>query len=617
MFRYIIAIGDAKSAFDCEQIMDLRRRLQYSSENWQSVLDAPAVYAAYVPESQSSNSAIALADGSGVILGSLFRSPHRADTNPPRSIRSLARKESEDIVDSRGRLLVRDYWGYYVAALVYPKNSCRLVMRSPVSPLACFQVNLGSSTVFFSHVDDFAALELMPLSINWDCITAQVTGGDFLTGETAIKEITSIECGECVECRSDGRLEHTYWDPRGFLQEKSPEGFSGATLTVRNTTEYCVNAASSPHSHILVTLSGGLDSSIVLSSLSRSPHKPLITAVNYNSRGIGDERRFARSMARTANCRLVERARNQSLDLRRIEECNRTVRPVLNFSAPDTEARNTALARELQASAIFNGELGDNIFGSHPGPGVLVECVRDLGLGRRCLSVAMDYAMLKRQSLWRTLATAHDECRSVAGNPDFNSTREVRRHYGDGRARSLMLASPEAEEHNSKMGDRFIHPWLRQSRLIAPGAHALLFGLITVTSTTYHSPFSSPTDLPQVSPLVSQPLVEAALHIPAYLHCKNGRDRSVARAAFADVLPTEVLQRGLGKGGPTLWAKDVVENNREFLREYLLSGILVRQRLVDRKKLETVLSPRIAKSTVIVGDIFAKLYIEAWLRKWH
>jgi asparagine synthase (glutamine-hydrolysing) len=167
------------------------------------------------------------------------------------------------------------------------------------------------------------------------------------------------------------------------------------------------------------------------------------------------------------------------------------------------------------------------------------------------------------------------------------------------------------------MGDRFIHPWLRQSRLIAPGAHALLFGLITVTSTTYHSPFSSPTDLPQVSPLVSQPLVEAALHIPAYLHCKNGRDRSVARAAFADVLPTEVLQRGLGKGGPTLWAKDVVENNREFLREYLLSGILVRQRLVDRKKLETVLSPRIAKSTVIVGDIFAKLYIEAWLRKWH
>jgi asparagine synthase (glutamine-hydrolysing) len=229
----------------------------------------------------------------------------------------------------------------------------------------------------------------------------------------------------------------------------------------------------------------------------------------------------------------------------------------------------------------------------------------------------MDYAMLKKQSLWRTLATAYDESRSIARNPDFNSARELRRHYGEARARSLILASPEAEERSSAMGDRFVHPWFRKSRLIAPGAHALLFGLITVTSTTYHSPFSSPSDLPQVSPLVSQPLVEAALRVPAYLHCKNGLDRPLARFAFADVLPTEVLQRGLGKGGPTLWAKDVVENNNGFLKEYLLTGVLVRERLIDRQKLEAVLSPRIAKSTVIVGDIFAKLYIEAWLRKWH
>jgi len=47
-----------------------------------------------------------------------------------------------------------------------------------------------------------------------------------------------------------------------------------------------------------------------------------------------------------------------------------------------------------------------------------------------------------------------------------------------------------------------------------------------------------------------------------------------------------------------------------------MDGLLVRERLVDRQKLETVLSPRIVKSTVIVGDILAKLYIEAWLRKW-
>jgi asparagine synthase (glutamine-hydrolysing) len=616
MFRYIIAVGNPRNASDCEQIEELRRRVQNAPDDWQSTMRAPGFYAACISKIHASNSAITLSDNRGVIYGSLIRSPRQSNATLPRIIRSIARKESGEIVESKGRSMVCDYWGYYVAALLYPENSSCLVLRSPVSSLACFQANLGSLTVFFSHLDDFAALELKSLSINWDCVIAQVAGADFLTNETAIQGITSIESGECLECRPDGRQRHTYWDPRSFLHERSLEEFSVATQTIRDTTEYCVNALSSPHQCVLVSLSGGLDSSIVLSSLSRSPHKPALTAVNYNSRGAGDERRFARSMARAVKCELVERARNQSLDLRRIDECNRTVRPVLNFSAPDVEARNIALAQELRASAIFDGELGDNIFGSHPGPGALVEGVRRLGFGRRWLSVAMDYAMLKRQSLWRTLAAAHREYKSVAENPDFNSTTEARRHYGDARAKSLTLASLEAEEHSRAMGDRFVHPWFKKSRIVAPGAHALLFGLVTITSTTYHSPFSSPSDPPRVSPLASQPLVEAALRIPAYLHCKNGEDRPVARAAFADVLPLEILQRGLGKGGPALWVKDVVENNYAFLREYLLNGILVRERLIDRRKLDQLLSPRIARSTAIVTEIYTKLYIEAWLRKW-
>jgi len=322
-------------------------------------------------------------------------------------------------------------------------------------------------------------------------------------------------------------------------------------------------------------------------------------------------------MAAAVDCRLIERARNQQLDLRRFLDCNRTARPVLNFSAPDVEARNISLARELNATAIFDGEFGDNIFGSHPGPGALVECFRQSGLGHEFLNAAMDYAMLTRQSLWGTLVSARREALSVSAYPNFSVSREIRREFGTEGARSALLASTEAEEHYDAMEDRFLHPWLKRSRHIAPSSLALLFGLITVTSTTYHSPFSGPNDPLRVSPLISQPLFELALRTPAHLHCKFAQDRAVARAAFGDVLPPGILERGLGKGGPDLWAKDVVENNSEFLREFLLQGILARRRLIDRTKLETMLSPRIVKSTVIVGDIFAKLYIEAWLRAWQ
>jgi asparagine synthase (glutamine-hydrolysing) len=504
-----------------------------------------------------------------------------------------------------------------VAAIHYPESGSAVVLRSPVSPLACFHVDRGSLSVFFSHLDDCIDLEIMPLSINWDSVTAQVIGGDHLTNETGIKEITSLECGECVECGPDGRFSRFYWDPRSFLEDKFVVSFEEAAQAVRQATDYCVSALSSPHDRILVKISGGLDSSIILSSLTRVPHKPLITAVNYYSEGSGDERRFARTMADAVSSQLIEQRRNGQLDLRCFLACNRTVRPVLQFSAPDVEMRNIVLARELDASAIFDGELGDNIFGSYPGPGALVECFRQNGLGWEFLGVAMDYAMLTRQSLWRALASARRESLSLSAEPDFSSSKEVQRVLGTDRARSSILASREAEEHNQSLADRFLHPWLRRSRRIAPGSQALLFGLITVTSTTYHSPFSRPHDPNRVSPLVSQPLLEIALRMPTHLHCKFARDRAVARAAFEDVLPKEILQRGLGKGGPGLWIKAVIDNNTEFLREFLLDGVLARRRLIDRTKLETVLSPRIAKSTVVACDIFAKLYIEAWLRAWQ
>ena len=618
MFRYIVIAWNVKSASDSDAASKLRRRIQGSSvSSWRPALDRPGMYAACIDHEFGLDTTIPVGDCRGVILGTIFRSHGSCHSNQPTPIRSLSLSDSEEIIRSKGRSLISDCWGYYVAALHYPENAGAVVLRGPVSPLACFHVELGTLNVFFSHLDDCIDLKITPLSINWDSITAQVMGGDHLTNETAIEEIDSLEAGECAECKLDGCSRHVYWDPRSFLEERSPTAFDQATQSIRLATEYCVRAHSSRHDRILVQLSGGLDSSIVLSSLSRAPHTPSITAVNYYSRGSGDERRFARSMAERANCRLIERPRNRQLDLRRFLNCNRTVRPVMNFSAPDVEARNISLARELNATAIFDGELGDNVFGSHPSPGVLVECFRQGGLGSGFLGTAVDYAMLTKQSVWRTLAMARREALSLRTDPDFSSAGEMQRVYGAIGARSAILASAEAEDHHRSMGDRFLHPWLKQSRRIAPGSHALLFGLITVLSSTYHSPFSGPHDPLRVSPLVSQPLLEVALRIPTYLHCRFSQDRAVARVAFAHVLPPEILQRGLGKGGPGLWAREVVENNTRFLREFLLDGILVRRRLIDRTKLEIVLSPRVVKSTVVVGDIFAKLYIEAWLRAWQ
>jgi asparagine synthase (glutamine-hydrolysing) len=614
VLRYIIVIGDPRSPSDARSMNEVRRRHQSSSMAWRSAGDHPGFYAAYIDGEPFTNSAILLQNQRGVIFGQVFGSTDGSDGSPSEPVRGLSRNASEEIIQSMGQSLISRCWGYYVAVLRYPDRPSARVLRGPVSPLACFHMKVGTLNVFFSYLEDCAALKLAALSINWDSIAAQVVGGDYLTDETAINEITTLECGEGVDCTPGGYTKHVYWDPGRFLKDRSLSSFADATRALRGTVDHCVNAQSLEHNRILVNLSGGLDSSIVLSALARAPHKPLLTAVNYHSRGCGDERPYARPMARSVNCRLVEYARNDRLDLRCFYDCNLTVRPVLNYSAPDVEARNTTLARDSNATAIFNGELGDNIFGRNPGAGILLEYIRLNGIGPRFLSVATDYAMLTKQSLWRTLALTRQESKSLTEYGTFSALRKLQGRYGVEGASSMSLASTDAEKHYCKIADRFLHPWLKQARELAPDSHKLLFGLIAVTSTAYHSPFAAPDDPQPVSPFVSQPLAEVALRIPGYLHCSSAQDRAVARAAFAGRLPAEVLNRGLGKGGPGTWAKDVVENNSKFLRDFLLDGTLVQRGLLDQKKLETALSPRIAKSTAMVGDIFAKLYIEAWVR---
>lgn len=622
MTRYLIAIANQQSASDCRVLESIGQSLQAAPASWHFSSRSPGFCAAYVHNQFCGDEALPLPDNRGVIFGSLYRSKKPSSrTNSVGTsqirCRSISRDTLEHIVNSKGRSLVADFWGHYVVAIRHPDAPGALVLRSPVSALPCFHLQRDSVNVFFSHVEDCVALDLVKLSINWDSITAQVVGGDYVTSETALKEIRSVECGECVECGPRGCSATSYWDPRNLLTIGTVDDFTEAARAVGDTTQYCVNTVLSDHYHLLVKLSGGLDSSIVLSALNRAPHRPRLTAINYYSRGCGDERFFARSMANAVDCRLVEQPRNDGLDLRRFEDCNPTVQPVLNFSAPDTESRTIALAREIGASAIVDGELGDNIFGSNLGVGALIECYRKSGIRRECLSAVFDYAMISRQSVWRAVALAWMELRSLSRYPSFNALGEMKQQYGECIARSMILASAEAESHYASMSDRFTHTWMKGSRLLAPGSHSLLFGLITVTSPTYHSPFSSSGDPPRISPLLCQPLTELILGIPAHMHFKRGQNRALARTAFANSLPDVILSRGTGKGGPNLWAKDVVERNADYLRETLLDGVLAQMGLLDRRKLEAVLSPRIEKSTAIVGDIFAKLYIECWLRNWR
>jgi asparagine synthase (glutamine-hydrolysing) len=107
------------------------------------------------------------------------------------------------------------------------------------------------------------------------------------------------------------------------------------------------------------------------------------------------------------------------------------------------------------------------------------------------------------------------------------------------------------------------------------------------------------------------------MRIPVYSLIDGGWDRAIARRAFADSLPTEIVRRR-AKGGSTRSAKLLFENNMPFIREFMLNGLLVRERILDRKKLETHLTPGRPVNSSAFGEILIEhLCTEAWLRSWN
>ena len=117
-------------------------------------------------------------------------------------------------------------------------------------------------------------------------------------------------------------------------------------------------------------------------------------------------------------------------------------------------------------------------------------------------------------------------------------------------------------------------------------------------------------------PLTSQPVVETCLRIPSYVLLADGVSRGLARRAFRDFLPAQVLRRTV-KGVTRGFWHAVVRRNMGFIRAYLLDGVLVRQGLLDRRKLESYLVDDQPCLTVGADQLMDYLACEEWVHRFE
>ncbi len=602
MFRYVAFVWNDAEVAERETAQRLIRRLTAGAPEWQISVRRGGLAVFHAGARAGSLEPRVLSDGTGVVLGTLFSraSGSAGSVVAPQVFTPV---ESAEILKSQGRRLIECYWGRYVAFLHDPASKTSRVLRDPTATLPCFAMNCAGVDVYFSWMED--AIHLVPagFSVDLKYLAAALCYPAVQLNVTGLKEISQVLGGECVaRCGAETRREF-YWNMLRVAETEVFEDAAEAAEALRRGAHDCVAAWASCYDRIVLTLSGGLDSSIVLACLQDIPAREKVTCINFYSAGAdADERRYAQLAAQRAGCELVERFRQGDVSLEPLRWIHRSGAPVNYWYYLDNHRDSVAFARERGAAAVFSGAIGDQLFYQTRASFAAGDYIRRHGLRPALFHVALDAARMDRISVWKVLREGLSQ--SLLGRR-WNMTEEA--------AQFKWLLEPAVIEA-VRQDERYLHPLLRAPGQAASGklwhAASLLFG------PEFYSPIGRPDDPDSVSPLNSQPLLELSLRTPTYLLTRGGWDRAVARRAFQHEMPREIAIRRT-KGGMEEYVKAIFLRNMSLIRELLMDGFLVREKILDARKLKEVLSgepTRMASGTV---ELFDYLSAEAWLRRWH
>ncbi|MBV8034510.1 asparagine synthase-related protein [Roseateles sp.] len=596
MFRYI---GFSWAAADAAQ-SDLAERLDQalrSHKDWDQAFCTTGLRVYTAGTLHGINDVHALPSNSGVVLGRLFR--RRALAPGDQAELTLTEAEAQHIAQSEGRALIDRFWGRYVAFLPASTGEGR-VLRDPTGALPCFRMEVQGAAIVLSRLEDLLSLLNIPSPpVNWDAAAAHLLFGRLDGRETTLEGVTQMISGELTSMNGHGSGPLRLWSAADFARRPLMDS-SDAARVLRETAVDCVQGWASSYDPFVLRLSGGVDSAILLGCLGlrRTPSK--FACLNYHALGTdSDERPYARLAARRAGATLIERSLDDQFRLEEVLNVTRTPLPANYLGGMGTARTDADVAAAHRASAIFTGAGGDQLFFEFRRTWPAADYLKLHGFGLGLLEASLDSARLGKVSFWKAFRLAVTD-QAFRGGP------------ANGADRFSTLMRSQAREAAARTAERFSHPSRLDASDLPIGKFHQLGMLISPFEYYNHYLCGASPEL--VHPLMSQPLLELCLAIPTYVLTQGGRGRALARMAFADYLPVEISTRR-SKGGMDMYATAILQRNLPFARELLLDGLLARQGLLDRPRVEAALTDRPSSAATYISEIHACIATEAWLQR--
>jgi asparagine synthase (glutamine-hydrolysing) len=602
VFRYLTFAWSEENPVARETARELIARHAARGAGWSDVLIAEGLQVTCAGIRPGSSEPYLLDGGDAVVLGKLFE---RADGSSSKAVPVLLPgAASRAILQTRGRVLIERYWGRYVAFLPEPATRTLRVLRDPSALLPCLMLQYAGVSLFFSSMREVEHLGLPRFEVSWDYLAATVCRGRQLTHGTGLKGVLQVLGGECVAVGRDQLTRSFHWNPVQIATSSPIEDPHEATRLLGERVRDAVHAWAQSYEGILLSLSGGLDSSIVFACLRDAPLKGPLTCYHYYPAGPDtDERDYARRVARSGHHPLIERVRDPALSFVPLRQIPRTHQPCNYAYYLEHSRLDAQLAAEHHASAVFTGWGGDQLFFQDHAIWAAADHVGRHGLGPKAWRIALDCARLDRISVWAVLRAA---LRRRKGRESG--------HVWDEMSGYRTLIQPEVLKHAGQ-SLAYLHPLVRDTRGIPRGKLWHLLQLLG-GSWEYYDPLGLEEDPETLAPLYSQPVIEACLLIPTDVLTLGGWFRAIARRAFREALPPEITDR-VYKGAIEDHLYCVLRHNITFVRELLLDGALVKSGIIDRRKLTQALSGGANRLETGRAELLEYVGIEAWLRAWE
>jgi asparagine synthase (glutamine-hydrolysing) len=435
---------------------------------------------------------------------------------------------------------------------------------------------LGERPLHYHRGDGFVAVASMPKGLHAlpdiPYAANKATAADFLAvlpegGDSFFAGIARVPPGHAVTIAPDGITAKRLWRPAaGLMQLKADDYAEGLREQMNRAVASRLRRAGGG---VGAHLSGGLDSASVAATAARLLAPDTLHAFTAapgtatpTPRGtISDEGALAAATARMhpAMAHVVVRGDGASPFALMDRHFDLYQRPVLNpCNAVWSEAIRDA-ARDRGVRVLLTGQLGNFTIshdgaqrlpqllrrGNLPALGRLVVQLRRRGWTTRRLGAATVGPFLP-PAVWQWITDHFDRPLGLDG---YSAIRP-----------EAMVAHDVAGRAEKRHADLTFRPW-------ADSRAMRLWGLDRVDMGTYNKGTLAGWGIDLRDPTADRRLIEWALRVPEEQYILGGEPRSLARRAFADRLPPEVLrERRRGYQGAD-WHVGVTAARRSIAEE--------------------------------------------------